>query len=335
MTHKRNMNESFPPHTVCFDLRSGHARPAEIPPAHTVLCLGNFDGVHLAHAALLREGIRLSHTLSAARGEAVACGVLCFFRPSSDAFRPADAPPHHLTTLGQKLALFAEIGVEYAFLCEFEEVRSLSHEIFLSLLETRLGCVGAVCGFNHRFGAKARGDASHLLRQFGESSVVLMPEMTVDGVTVSSSAIRDRLWKGDAEGAARLLGRPYRLTATVTHGKHLGRTWGFPTANQSFLRESLVPAHGVYVALCHTDRGVFPAVANVGIRPTVEQDARVNCESHMLGFTGDLYGQRMRTDLIAYLRPERRFASADALQAAIAADAASALAYLQDHHLLP
>ncbi len=328
-------DRSLSPRILCVELRGGRPRPTATPPARAVLCLGNFDGVHAAHTALLREGVRLAARLTEAYKAPVACGVLCFFAPSSDAFRPSDAPPHHLTTLRDKLALFAALGVEYAYLCDFAHVRALHPEAFLTQLEAQIGCVGAVCGFNHRFGAGARGDAAHLLAHFGESAVVLMPEITVNGVTVSSSAIRELLWQGDAEGATRLLGRPYSLSTTVTSGKQLGRTLGFPTANQYFLAESLIPAHGVYAALCHTPDGVYPAVANVGLRPTVDSDARVNCESYLIGYAGDLYGRRMKTELLCFLRPEEHFPDLDTLKAAIARDADAALGFLRDHGMLP
>ncbi len=313
------------PRIRCMDLRGGHLAPAAILPPHVVLCLGNFDGVHRAHQQLLREGIRLSRRLTEDTDEAVTCGVLCFPRPSSDAFRPADAPPQHLTTADEKLALIAAVGVTHAYLCDFESVRALSTEAFLTLLQADLGCVGAVCGSNHRFGAGAVGDADHLIARFGEQAVTVMPEMMLDGVTVSSSAIRARLWAGDAEGAAHLLGRPYSLESEVTAGKQLGRTLGFPTANQCFPAESLIPAHGVYAALCHTEEGVFPAVANVGLRPTVDgAGACVNCESFLIGYTGDLYGRRVRTEFLRFLRPEKRFSNLDELKAAIAQDAEEA-----------
>ncbi len=327
------------PHFTCVDLSDGHSpdgclRPASAPPEKVVLCLGNFDGVHVAHAALLSEGMALAKRLSAACGERVACGVLCFFRPSSDAFRPADAPPHNLTTLDEKLSLFAAIGIRYVYLCSFEEVRHLAPRDFLHLLETHLGCVGAVSGYNHRFGAKAAGDARLLIAYFGASAVSVIPERLVDGVTVSSSHIRSLLWAGDAEGAARLLGRPYALASPVTAGKQLGRTIGFPTANQTFPAESLIPAHGVYVARCHTKDGIFPAVANIGSHPTVDTGARVNCESYLIGFTGDLYGHDLKTEFLCFLRPEKRFSDLDELRAAIARDAEAAENYLTAHGLL-
>lgn len=321
------------PRFLCLDLRGHPFRPAKMPPAHVALCLGNFDGVHAAHAALLREGVALARSLSRSRGKDVACGVLAFFRPSSDFFPHGGAPAGHLTTLREKLCLFAALGVEYAYLCDFSDVRSMSAEDFMTRLETDLGCVGAVCGFNHRFGAGAVGHPTMLTDHFGENAVIIVPEITVDGVTVSSTNVRAALLRGDATLAARLLGRPYALTATVTSGKRLGRTIGFPTANQRFPAHSVIPAHGVYVARCHTPDGVFPAVANVGSHPTVDMGAEVNCESYILGYEGDLYGCRMRTELLAYLRPEKRFSDVSALREAIARDAEAAERYISPHHV--
>ncbi len=325
MTVRKTRNT---PRILCLDLRGDVPCPVAAPP-QVVLCLGNFDGVHPAHAALLREGVRLARTCAAA------CGVLCFFRPSGDHFLPADARPYHLTTLREKLRLFAALGVEYAYLCDFADVRTLPPPDFIRLLEKEIGCIGAVCGFNHRFGAGAAGTPALLTEHFGANAATVMPEMTVDGVTVSATNIRNRLWAGDAEGAARLLGRAYSVEATVTGGKQLGRTIGFPTANQYFPAESLVPAHGVYVALCHTPDGIYPAVANVGCHPTVDERARVNCESYLMGFDGNLYGRRIKTELLCRLRPEMHFPDITALQDAIARDADHAAAYLREHHLLP
>ncbi len=320
------------PRVLCLDLRQTPYRTAEKPPAHTVLCLGNFDGVHAAHTELLRRGLSLARTLSLSRKENVGCGVLCFFRPSSDFFNPC---AQHLTTLREKLRLFALSGIEYAYLCDFSAVRALPAEHFLTLLARTVGCVGTVCGFNHRFGAGARGDAALLTAYFGKYAVYIVPEIKVENTTVSSTNIRDALLRGDAESATRLLGRPYSLDATVTSGKKLGRTIGFPTANQYFPAESIVPAHGVYASLCHTPDGVFPAVTNVGNHPTVDAHARINCESFIMGYTGNLYGCRMKTELLTYLRPETRFTDISALRDAIAHDAERAMQYIEKNRLLP
>ncbi len=313
------------PRLTHLELRDGRGIPGMAPPARAVLCLGNFDGVHIAHRALLAEGRALAGRLR------VPCGVFCFLRPSVD-YLPRDGvtAPGHLTTLRDKLALFAAAGCDFVVLCDFLDVRGLSPDAFIHLLRGECGAVGVACGYNFRFGHRAAGRAEELVAAFGAKKVAILPEMVAHGGTVSASRIRECLARGEAATAAALLGRPYALTATVTHGKRLGRTIGFPTANQYFPREALIPAHGVYAALCHTPDGhTYPGVANVGCHPTVDTHARVNCETYLLDYAGDLYGQTLRIEFLYFLRPEERFSDLDALTAAIRRDAEAARAYIQ------
>ncbi len=293
------------------------ARPAPMePPPASALCLGNFDGVHRAHAALLAEGRRLA----ADRG--VPAGVFCFPRPSTDYF---DLAARHITTLREKLARFCEAGMDFVCLCDFAAVRNLTPAAFADLL-AGAGCIGVACGYNYRFGLRAAGGPADLIARFGANSVRVLPALLDGGEPISSTRIRAALACGDVASATRLLGRPPSLTARVRQGKQLGRELGFPTANQHFPAELLVPAHGVYAVLCHTPEGVYPGVANIGLRPTVDHPAgnapiAVNCETHILGFSGDLYGTFLTVDFLAYLRPETAFPDLAALRSAIEADA--------------
>ncbi len=311
---------------VCLDLRGERIRPLRAAPAPAVLCLGNFDGVHVAHAALLREGHELTHRVNAGRGSgpAVLCGVFCFFRPSGDYFLGERAHPTHLTTLKERVVALRALGADLIWLCDFPSVRDLPPDGFLRLLRDACGCVGTVCGYNHRFGKQAAGSPAMLGEFFGADNVSVLPALEVDGIPVSSSRIRACLAEGDVETAARLLGRPYALESRVLHGKSLGHTWGFPTANQNFPADRLIPAHGVYAVACHTPSGVYAGVANIGLRPTVEAPAQVNCETHIIGFSGDLYGEIVKVEFLKFLRPEQKFASVDELKAAIRRDTATA-----------
>lgn len=327
------------PRLVCLDLRDGGARPLSDIPSPAVLCLGNFDGVHLAHAALLRRGIELTQAVNAASAASrepspALCGVFCFFRPSGDYFLPADAHPTHLTTLKERIDALRQNGADLLWLCDFPSIRGLSAEDFLRLLREKCRCIGAVCGYNYRFGTGAAGRPEDLQAFFGVDRVSVLPALEIDGLPVSSSRIRACLSAGDVETATRLLGRPYALESRVLHGKSLGHTWGFPTANQNFPADRLIPAHGVYAVLCHTPDGVYPGVANIGLRPTVEAPTRVNCETHIIGFSGNLYGQTIRVEFCKFLRPEQKFDSVEALKASIRHDteaaAAYGRAYLQD-----
>ncbi|MCQ2429901.1 MAG: riboflavin biosynthesis protein RibF [Clostridia bacterium] len=327
------------PRFVLLDL---HTRPfrrleADALAAGTVMCLGNFDGVHLAHQSILREGTRLSRL--ALNGSL--CGVFCFFRPSADFLRSRKAASaDHLSTLREKLEAFADCGADFVCLCDFREVRRRTPGGFIRLLKTRLNCRGVVCGFNYRFGVRGAGTPDLLRDAFPVPDTLgasVLPEMTVslpDGtsgsVTVSSSRIREALAEGRPEAAAAMLGRPYALRTRVVPGKRLGRTIGFPTANQYFPPERLIPKKGVYAVRVTTPDGVFPGVADVGSHPTVDKRARVNCETHVLGYSGDLYGHRIKVEFLRFIRPEQKFDSLDELTAAIRRDADTAEKLLRE-----
>lgn len=288
-----------------------------------VLCLGNFDGVHKAHAMLVHAAADLACKLGALPG------VFCFTRPSGD-YLQENAPPH-LASTHERLSLLFDAGAQMALVTYFPAMRELDTTQFLAYLED-MGCVGVVCGDDFRFGKKAAGNARTLLQHFGQERTVIVPPQTLsDGQRISSSAIRAALGQGDTKRAALMLGRPWTLCAKVYHGKHLGSHWGFPTANQYFPARCVVPAYGVYAVRCSVDGVTYEGVANVGLRPTIDgKQARVNCETHLFDFSGDLYGKQIRTAFYAYLRPERKFESADALRAAIASDAQRARAYFEN-----
>lgn len=320
------------PRLVCLDLRGSSVRPLVTPPPPAVLCLGNFDGVHLAHAALYRQGRALADHLTPTHSPdgKLLCGVFCFFRPSGDYFLPPDTHPTHLTTLKERVCALRRLGADLVWLCDFPTVRGMEPSDFLDMLRHDCGCVGVVCGYNHRFGSKAAGTPALLESFFGADRVSVLPPLEVEGLPVSSTRIRGCLSKGDMETATALLGRPYALESRVLHGKSLGHTWGFPTANQNFPADRLIPAHGVYAVICHTPKGIFPGVANVGLRPTVEAPSRVsrvNCETHIVGFSGDLYGKTIKVEFRKFLRPEQKFDSVEELKAAIRRDTEAATAY--------
>ena len=199
---------------------------------------------------------------------------------------------------------------------------------------------GVVCGFNYRFGARGAGTPDLLRSAFPVPDTLgasVLPELTVslpDGtsgaVTVSSSRIREALASGRPEAAAAMLGRPYALRTRVVPGKRLGRTIGFPTANQYFPPERLIPKKGVYAVRVTTPDGVFPGIADVGSHPTVDKRARVNCETHVLGYSGDLYGRRIKVEFLRFIRPEQKFDRLEELTAAIRRDADTAEKLLRE-----
>ena len=320
---------------VFLDLRGGRIRPMPKPSLPLVMCLGNFDGVHVAHSHLLAHGAALRdqhfpHGL---------WGAFTFFKPTFDFFS-ADSEPKgkHLTTLKDKVRLFADLGMDFVCLCDFEQIRTLSPEDFLTLLRCDLGVSATVCGFNFRFGKDGLGDSSLLSAYFDSPSHGLYchvaPPYLMDGIPVSSTRIRQLLLTGHAEAASHHLGRPYALEGRVVHGKHLGQTWGFPTANQYFPAECIVPAHGVYAVLCHTPHGVYPGVANIGSHPTVDRHAPVNCETHIIGYDQNLYGMMLKVEFLHRLRQEVKFPTQDALKDAIGRDIAQAKAYIASYKVI-
>ncbi len=280
--------------------------------------LGNFDGVHLGHQALLAS--------ARDKGNCTKSAVWTFSEPSSRLVSGIDL----LTAPEERLALFRQAGIDLVFLTDFASVRGLSREAFVkNILFDACHVRRAVCGFNFHYGAKAAGNADTLssaLAALGGKTVVI-PPFVLNGKTVSSSEIRMALAVGDAEGATAMLGRPYAIASPVLHGKKLGRTLGFPTVNQRFPALRALPRFGVYVVRVTLDGKLYGGVANVGCRPTVEDGNAVNAETFLFDFEGDLYGKTLQTEFLHFLRPEQRFPDLAALKAAVDQNIEEAKAY--------
>lgn len=303
----------------CISLANGQA--IKIPEA-TIVCLGNFDGVHIGHRALLQRANKMRSSDPMLSHASIA--VFCFRE------HPAEFLGNPRTRLGsaeQKKHAFAEEGMDCLILAEFSDLKDLSPKDFVKdILCARCNCVAAVCGFNYRFGHLGSGTAAEL-KHLLPAPVAIVEEITENGKTVSSSLIRSLLAQGDVQTAARLLRHPYSFVSRVLHGKQLGRTLGFPTINQSFPHGLQVPLYGVYVTECTTDGACYRGVSNVGVRPTVDQNDTVNCETYLLDFSGDLYGKEVTVAFLEFLRPEQKFASVDALREQIEKDIIRARKY--------
>lgn len=274
------------------------------------LVLGNFDGVHRGHRALIDELKRLN----ANRGQRLPLGAFCFARHPSHYF---GAPVPHLCTNEEKMALLREAGLQFVILCDFPTLRDLSPEDFVrDILIRQCHCRMAVCGYNYTFGAKGAGKAEDLARWLGsqpDCAVSIVPPVMDGDNVISSSAIRRMLEGGHPEDATRLLGRPFSLRGTVTDGRHVGNKMGYPTANVLFPRDGLIPAHGVYAVTVRVGRQLYLGISNVGTRPTFDDDDQVNCETFLFDFNGNLYGKTIQVSFLRFLRPERAFPSAEAL----------------------
>jgi riboflavin kinase/FMN adenylyltransferase len=293
-------------------------------PSPVALTIGNFDGVHLGHQAML------SRLRDAARARQLpACAMT--FEPHPREFFAPDQAPARLTTLREKLELLRAQGVERAHVLRFNyKLAQVSPEDFVErVLVQGLGVRYLLVGDDFRFGARRAGDFALLKSRAAELGyeVDAMTSVVVDGERVSSTAVRKALEAGDMDRARRFLGRPYSISGTVVHGDALGRELGYPTANLR-IRHNRPPLMGIFAVELQRD-GHAPArgVASLGMRPTVKQHGEPVLEVFLLDFDGDLYGERVRVDFLHRFRDEQKFADLAALKAKIAEDVAATRDY--------
>jgi len=294
---------------------------ADVPIALTI---GNFDGVHLGHRAMLARLAQL------ARGLALPVCVMTF-EPQPQEFFAPDQSPARLTSLHEKLELLRGCGVDRAYVCRFDYAfAQLSAEQFVSgILRGGLAVRRLLVGDDFRFGARRSGDFS-LLRAMAPSAgfeVDAMNSIVAGGERVSSTAIRHRLERGDFSGAAQLLGRPYAISGRVVEGDRLGAKLGYPTANVQ-LKRLKAPLAGIFVVEAEgLEGGPRPGVASLGVRPTVKERGEPTLEVHLFDFDQSLYGRRIGVRFLKKLRDEEKFAGIDALVAQMDQDAAAARQY--------
>lgn len=284
------------------------------------LTVGNYDGVHLGHQQMICVLKRRALELDCV-------ATVLVFEPSSKEFiDPAGAPPR-LTRWREKFVALAGLGVERLVTLRFDdEMRAMSPRDFVERLIVRgLGVRHMVVGDDFRYGARAQGSIESLRSAGGVHGfgVEQIEPFILDGVRVSSTAVRERLEIGDFSGAARLLGRRYRMTGRVCHGEELGRTLGFPTANMRLMRRKS-PVWGVLaVRVYGIESHPLDGVANLGTRPTVNGIDPL-LEVHIFDFSGDLYGRAIEVEFIAKLRDEVKFDSLDLMTVQMQVDAAQA-----------
>ncbi len=281
-----------------------------------IVALGNFDGFHLGHQAVVGEAIRW------ARAEGRPAIVATFDPHPVRHFKP-DAAPFRLTTLDQRQELFAAAGADAMLVIHFgADVAGMTALEWIEAgLVGHLGAVGVVTGEDFTFG-KGRSGNADVLRddgpRFGLTARAVGP-VTLEGEVVSSSRIRDALISGDCETATRLLTRPFAMRGTVQHGDKVGRTINFPTANLD-IGAYLRPRYGIYAVTGRLPDGrVLKGAANLGIRPTFDPPKEL-LEPHFFDFSGDLYGQEIEVAFHHFLRPEAKFDGLDALVAQMARD---------------
>lgn len=290
----------------------------------SVVTVGTFDGIHLGHRALIERAVEHGRRLSRPT-------MMLTFEPMPrEHLAPADPPPR-LTSCRERLRLLKDTRLDYVWLLRFcESVRSLPSEGFARLLFEDLRAPVVVVGHDFRFARNGEATAAMLKNTgAGHGALVdVVPPVTIDGVRVSSSRIRDALARGDLRQAERWLGRPYRMSGRVVEGQRLGRQLGFATANLRLERRR--PAlEGIFaVRVRGPQLADWPGVASLGTRPTVDGNEPL-LEAHLFDYEGDLYGREIEVEFVEKLREEERFDSLDALVEQMRRDAAAARAILK------
>jgi riboflavin kinase/FMN adenylyltransferase len=286
----------------------------------TVAVFGTFDGLHKGHRAVLNSALAFSE-----------------FEPIAITF---DVPPKRfvsndfvpmLMTSDRKKMMFAKLGFKTVEVLDFEKIREMSAEEFLNEMFKKFNIKVAVCGFNYRFGKNAEGNAEYLTsycHSHGAEAVVC-PGTLFSGQIVSSTFIRNLISDGQIAFANTLLESRFSFCTEVMHGEERGRTLGFPTINQELDSDLVVPKFGVYATSVNVDGVKYPAVTNIGVRPTFLLKKPIS-ETYIIGFDGDLYGKKLEVELIDYIRGEMRFTSADQFKLTLSTDCEKALKLFGD-----
>lgn len=302
---------------ICRHIPSAAAGPC-------ALTIGNFDGIHRGHQAML------ARLTEAARDRHLPVCVMTFEPHPREFFAP-DGAPTRLTSLREKLELLQGYGVDRVQVCRFDYdlARMTPDEFIERILRRGLACRYLLIGDDFRFGARRAGDFAMLEQAAGHCGfeVDAMASFRLDGVRVSSTAVREALAAGDLGHARQLLGRDYAISGRVVAGDRLGRELGFPTANIR-IRHNRPPLWGIYAVQVHVaDGAALPGVASLGTRPTVTAHGAPQLEVHLLDFDGDLYGAHMKVEFLKKFRDEERYADLETLKRRIARDVENARTY--------
>ena len=291
------------------------------------LTIGNFDGVHLGHQALLGE------LRAAAQTRGLQTAVVIFEPHPREFFTPQQAPAR-LTSLREKLEFFAVLGINRVHICRFNErFTQMSAANFINALHEKLSAKFVLIGDDFRFGSGRGGDFA-LMEKIGAQlgfAVQSVRSVTHDGVRISSTAIRAALVAGQMRTAQRYLGRHYSISGRVEHGDGMGRRLGFPTANIQ-LKHNFPPLTGIFVVQAHAEgMGVLQGVSSLGVRPTLRRDAKPVLEVHLLEFAQQIYGKHLRVEFLQKLRDEEKYPDVETLTRHIALDVENAKKWFEKH----
>ena len=279
----------------------------------TVVALGTFDGCHLGHMSVIRSAYMKAKSLK------IKSLVYTFDRiPKAN----NNSEIKSILTVEEKIKFIRKCGIDYVAVDDFDFVKDFEGDYFVEkILKEKLKAKSVCCGYNYRFGKNARYSGENLKDFFKNSgeSVEICPKVSVNNEDVSSTLIRQKISNGEVDKILAY-SPPYSVFAQVVEGKKLGRTIGIPTVNQLIPENKVTPQKGVYVTECEIGEDVYPAVTNVGTRPTVETDGKINMETHIIGYDGNLYFSYVRVNFYKKIRNEIKFSSLTQLQHQIESD---------------
>lgn len=292
-----------------------------------VIAVGNFDGIHLGHQAIIKKAI------NDAKGEGCKSAVFTFSNHPRNLLQDKENVKNILYSEDKK-RIIEDLGIDYMFNIPFtEEIMKMEPVDFIDkVLIDKFKMKEILCGFNYRFGYKASGNVELLLKEGLNKgfSVHVTDALTVDDQVVSSSLIREKIAEGDMAACAKLLGRYYAIEGEVVVGNRLGKTIGFPTSNLNIDEGMVTPPNGVYVTICTYNGESFPSITNVGHKPTIGTYNK-NVETHIFNFDKILYGKTIKVEFVKMMRPEMKFDSVEELSKQITEDCITARAFHRQH----
>ncbi|MCL2773341.1 MAG: bifunctional riboflavin kinase/FAD synthetase [Oscillospiraceae bacterium] len=288
----------------------------------TAVALGNFDGLHIGHMALI------DRITEYAKEKNISSCVWTFAEHSLNIIKSDYAVPY-ITSREEKIEILKQKNIDYLIFQDFNFIRNLSPDKFIEkVLAEYLNAELVVCGYNYRFGRNGEGNAEYLQDGLAKKNISaeIVPPVICEGQAVSSSFIRTLIKIGDMQRVRKFLGRPFSINFPVVYGKQTGRKIGIPTINQLFPPGHIIPACGIYACTCEVIGDIYKAVTNIGVRPTVNGDF-LNSETHLIDFDGDLYGKNIKVNFYVKFRDEIKFESLDDLKEQIKKDIEFARAY--------
>ncbi|MFL2696612.1 MAG: bifunctional riboflavin kinase/FAD synthetase [Candidatus Actinomarina sp.] len=279
-----------------------------------VVCIGGFDGIHLAHQQLFKKTMNISTKFD-----------IVTFEVIPKIYFNEDLKP--LISNEGRERIFSTFNPQNLVYLNFENFNKISQEQFCNYLKNNLKVKKIVVGKDFKFGKNRSGDITTLIHFFGEENIFLLDDFLIDNEKVSSTKIRYYLSNGDIEKANNYLGREFSLIGTVIEGKKIGRSIGFPTANLSLDQDTFIPNFGVYTGKIYIDNNIFNTIVNIGLNPTVDDQATLKIEAHIFDFSSDIYNSKVEISLSKFIRKEIKFKNIDELKDQISEDIKTAKKY--------